>query len=426
MLASRRWPSRTLTLIVPALLSLAALLVAPQAQAATPQKQAAKQNRTTVKLLPSAAKRLGAKQVRLVSTGLARGRGKEVWMPVTGGNVARQRTILRQGGGFEVKLHQQGRRARSLKLTRLELRLGKAPALIARPVGTRKAIPFFTVRHNRRALTVQPEAKMARLRNARLVPTPRALRVLRQRLGLKSAKRVPLATLTATADLKAFDQPEIEPPPLKPLPPEPQPLARPASAVDVTSSEITWCVRASWVRYTNSEVAPAVEGGAFPIGPPVDGAHACDQETTNTTSALLQYLYGFAPRAGSPGWYDPVTKTGALYFTGSVHFRYPERGIDLQFNDPEIELNGAASRQIFRFVGGEATAIPSHRVVMADLDPTAASNLIESPAGSFASGQIRAGFTAVAMDSVFAGFYPVGAPAGWVSVKFSIPSAPAV
>lgn len=424
MRAPVRRPRRALTLIASVIVSLAALLGLPQAHVQAAQKPAAKQNRTTVKLLPTAAKRLGARNVRLISTGLARGRGNEIWSPVLAGKINRARAQLRQGGGFEIRVRRPGRRARALRLGRLELRLGKAPALLARPVGTRATIRFFNLRYRPRALNLRPTTRTARLRNARLIPTPRAIRILRRRLGLPRVKRLPLAALTTTVDLRAFDLPPVPPEPLKPLPPEPQPLARPASAVDVSSAEITWCVRASWIRYMNSEGAPAVSGGAFPIGPPVTGDQACDQETTKPTSAPLHYMYGFQPRgeaAGGPGWYDPVGKQAALYFVGGVRFRYRERGIDLQFNDPEIELAGEDSRQIFRFVGGDDTEIPSHRVVLADLDGGAAANLIENPAGVFATTELHAAFTATAVESVFAGLYPVGGPAGWVKVKFEIP-----
>lgn len=447
MPASRRRPSWTLTLIAPAMLSLFAFLAlqaAPGAQAAVTaqagnsaqtanaqrtgqtantRQTAQRQNRTTVRLLPAAARRLGARNVRLISTGLARGRGQEVRLSVMSGNISRARAMLRQGGGFEIRARVPGRGVRSLKLTRLQLRLGRAPALIARPIGTRATIPFFTLRYNQRALNLRPGERTARLRNARLIPTPRALRLIRQRLGLRQARRLPLAVLASTADLKAFDVPPVEPPPLKPLPPDPQPLARPATAVDIASSEIVWCVRASWVRYMNTELAPVHSNGAVP-GAPVTGAEACDKETTDpNSSAMLHYQYSFAPRAagaGGPGWYDPQTETAALYFSGGVHYRYPTNGIDLQFNDPEIELAGPASRQIFRFVGSDATAIPNHRVVMADLN-LAAATLTEGPAGTFTSGEMHASFTQVASESVFGGLYPTGGPAGWVQVKFTIP-----
>ena len=152
------------------------------------------------------------------------------------------------------------------------------------------------------------------------------------------------------------------------------------------------------------------------------GEQACDRETTLNTSAKLVYRYGFQPRsaaAGGPGWYDPASGKAALYFTGGVRYAYDTRGIDLQFNDPEIEINGADSRMIFRFVGADGTEIPSHRAVFVNFDRAGAGELVPTGSGALSSTRLFGSLSADSAESVFNGFYPAGSTFGWAEVRFT-------
>ena len=53
-----------------------------------------------------------------------------------------------------------------------------------------------------------------------------------------------------------------------------------------------------------------------------------------------------------------------------MNFRYCGHGIDFDVKDPEIEINGAASRAIFRLDGRRNTPYGNKRGVLVDLAPT--------------------------------------------------------
>ena len=73
------------------------------------------------------------------------------------------------------------------------------------------------------------------------------------------------------------------------------------------------------------------------------------------------------------GWCDPATGAARVAFTGTVRFRYSDHEIDLVVNDPEVELDGPASRVIFRMTGSGDTAGGNKRAVVETLDVSKAS-----------------------------------------------------
>ena len=84
----------------------------------------------------------------------------------------------------------------------------------------------------------------------------------------------------------------------------------------------------------------------------------------------------------------------------------------MQAEDPEIELNGADSRAIFRMDG--------KREVLIKLHPDQAASHTTSPDGkTITYEQIPGTVPEGTGDSVFAGFYLPGDEFGWVSVRFS-------
>ena len=145
--------------------------------------------------------------------------------------------------------------------------------------------------------------------------------------------------------------------------------------------------------------------------------------------ASYAYDFGF-PFA--EGWYDPPSGKAAIYYTGAVRFRYSGHGIDITTSNPEIEIDGAASRAVFRFKDADG----DRRGVLATIDqpqtpaPAEACHGDTGPVGS-ANPQVSGttytyermpgkvpGGTA---DSVFAGFYLAGDPFGWFTVSFTTP-----
>lgn len=415
MLAAPNRPGRSLWLwLLPAILVPFLLLPTPA--------DATVENRVHLTLLPNAGKRLGAKNVRMISTGLARGRGNQVRLPVLAGRIGAANARLRLGGGFRLRVRAPRRKVRTMHLGRFELRLGKRSLLMARPPRSRTVRPIFIIRHGPRALALNAGAKKAKLRGARLIPTPQARTIFRRHLGLKNVRALPLGRLTLTADLTAFDLPPVPPPPLVPLPPPPEKLARPATAVAVSSADVVWCVRASWVRYIGNGT---VANGASHETPFVvnnnkaDFDRVCDLEKKNVipTSGRTAYRYYFTFKEG---WYDAATNRAALYFTGKVNFKYPLRGIDLDFNDLEVEINGSETRSIFTVEGRDGSIITPTRVVFAQ-------NILRSPpltpgsGGTLTSREMRSYLPEATALGVFAGNYmpPDNNDFGWISVDFT-------
>ena len=236
------------------------------------------------------------------------------------------------------------------------------------------------------------------MRGAALTLDRGAARVIKRRLGLRRAPKGRLGRLTIRAALQgappAAPAPVTSPPrgggggtTTPPPATDPLPtLTRPAGAADVASATITWHVRESFVDYINSGGGTSTENGAT-SDPPYD------------------FHFPF-----KSGWRDGTT--AAVYYTGRVNFRFPSHGIDMQADDPEIELNGSDSRAIFRMDG--------KREVLIKLHPDKAASVTTSPDGKTVTyDKIPGTVPEGSGESVFAGFYLPGDEFGWVSVRFS-------
>lgn len=203
-----------------------------------------------------------------------------------------------------------------------------------------------------------------------------------------------------------------------PLSNEPPLLARPATAVDVSVARISWYPRDSWVRYVSSGGA-AGDGILFSGG--ASGVNSTASECPDRPSsgdAQLPYQVDFAPRAS---WYDPVSGSAGIYGAGAVSFRWQGHGIDLTAADPEVEINGAASRAIFRFQGSGSTPFPNQRAALLSLDPNGQPT-VSGDGKTFTYNLVRGTLTADGVN-VFAGFYtpPDNDEFGCVSVSFTTP-----
>ena len=315
-------------------------------------------------------------------------------LPVTAGSVSRSATL---DMGKRLTLR---RGKRSVTFSRWQARLGTRATLTARVAGRR----IVVLRGRAKGLKLDAGTRSARLRRAALTLDRGAARVVKRRLGLRRAPQGRLGRITIRAALQGA-------PPARPLTPsgggggttpgggggtttpppatDPLPtLTRPAGAVDVVSATITWHVRESFVDYINSGGGTSTENGAT-SDPPYD------------------FHFPFAR-----GWRDPAGGDAAVYYTGRVNFRFPSHGIDMQAEDPEIELNGADSRAIFRLDG--------KREVLIKLHPDQAASHTTSPDGkTITYEQIPGTVPEGTGDSVFAGFYLPGDDFGWVSVRFS-------
>lgn len=180
-----------------------------------------------------------------------------------------------------------------------------------------------------------------------------------------------------------------------PLPP------RPGDAATVSGATIDFAVRPSWIGYLasgNGESDGTIVGdGATESGGP---------PATN---------FGF-PHAG-PSWVTPLDATG-LYFGGTLRFSHPAHGIEIVLKNPEIELNGASSRAIFRVDGPAITAESrGKRAVLFDLNLAAASRSTLLNTTTYAD--IPVTVTADAADGVFGGMYKAGDDYGTMTVSFT-------
>jgi|GEM_PF-1673341 len=203
-----------------------------------------------------------------------------------------------------------------------------------------------------------------------------------------------------------------------PISAEPPVLARPASAVDVGGVKVSWAPRDSWVRYASSGVAPGdgilTSNGA--VGTSSTASPCPDRPSTS--DAQLPYVIEFAPKAS---WRDPVSGAAGIYGQGSVSFRWAAHSIDLTAADPEIEINGASSRAIFRFGGSGGTAYPDQRAALVSLD-LSGKPTVTNGGKTFTYDLMRGTLTPDGVN-VFAGFYtpPDNDEFGCVTVEFTVP-----
>ena len=228
------------------------------------------------------------------------------------------------------------------------LRCGREPERDARRAATRVG-----TRVDRRARRSADDGADARGTRVKLAPT--AARTLARRLRAKTLPRT-LGTLTPRRPTRRAGS--LVPRPRaggrRPIPAagEPPVKARPAGALAITGATVTW-----HGANRSSSTSPPARARAPPTartgGPPTVAAGS---------QAPLVYDFHF-PSAG--GWCDPATGAARSTFGGTVGFSYRDHGIDLRVNDPEVELDGPASRVIFRMTGSRtptaATAARSSR-----------------------------------------------------------------
>lgn len=346
-------------------------------------------------LVVSAAKQrvLAKRDIRLAGIRGATTEGRETRLQISGGTIGSETASLSNGGGLRF-IAGEGRSRRVVKLTELRTQLGPSSTLAGKLKGKGKPRVLFDLRAQPAALALDGLRGTASLRNARLVWRRGAARAVGRRLGVKLPKGA-LGTLRASAVATPAETPASGPISTT----EPPLLARPASAVGVTGATVTWHVRDSWIAYANSEVPPEALAGALPGPTKPEADHVCPDNPADRGEFVFDFSFPFAN-----GWHDPPSGTTALYTGGGVHYRYPSRGIDLATSNPEIEINGAASRVIVRLRGSASTTYPDSRTAMLNLN--LAGGPVESPPGTFTySSPVRSSLDPNG-QSIFAGFYP--------------------
>jgi hypothetical protein len=368
--------------------------------------------------------------VKVAAVAPATAKGKAITLPVASATVGTTATLGHQGG---LRLRAHGR---TLTLATPALRLGATGSRLTAKVGARTTT-ILTVDAAKRSLnatsgSVALKAATVRLTVAGAAAIKRALKLERLRAGILGtiavdAKRGATTTTTTTTGGGtttttgggttgsgggsgtgtggaggtgggAGGTKGCTPGSASSPGGGPTALARPGTAVDATAGTITWHVRDSFIQYINSGEGTAVSGGA-----------TADPATVQPGSgASLVYSFHFPFKSG---WYDPVSQTTRLTYSGTVTFCYSGHGIKLTASDPEIEINGTGSRAIF--VTGN-TGEADKRGVLVKLDPSAAASITHDGA-AHAWSQVPGAIPADAGESVFAGFYSAGDPFGWIT-----------
>ncbi len=357
---------------------------------------------TTINIGGAAANSLRSQGVRTIAVPPARATRTTWALPFAGGGNDPRRHL----GGLILQ-RRSGAKTSRLVLTGLQLRTTGAPGLTALLAGRRVTLLTFASSRLGSAVLSRSTAATIR-RRLGLQRTPQG------RLGILSSTVTPPAP-SAPASQPAGDggtpAPVVVPVPQPPTseggpPPvcaaagtapasEPPRATRPPSAVDVTSAGITWHVRDSFTNYIATGEGTTVADGA--VAAPASG-----------TPPLLRDV-SFPLR---DGWLDPGSGAAALRFSGCVRFAYAGHGIQIDAQEPEIELAAPSSRAIFRFSG---SSTKPGRAVLANLTLTPPTVGADGHTRTWTelAGAIPSG----AATSVFAGFYFPGDPFGWFSVS---------
>lgn len=323
-------------------------------------------------------------------------------LPVSGGKVdAKGKTAtVEHRGALRLK-----RGKRTLTLNVPTLQVGKQSKLRVR-VGKRSS-SLFSVRIPSGAGKLNGTAQTVVLQNVDVRLTAAGARTISAKLGLRGRKAVRaggFANLLVDAALRPVGS---TPPPSTGPAPAP-PIQQPSTVVPVTAAQIVWRQRPSWLQYIQSGAGSNPQGGTTAL----EGATPGPIEslpTTNGDLISLPYTYSF-PFAS--GWYDPVSGTASVSFTGGLRHLFPAHTIDLTVRNPRVVLNGAQS-QIEATVSGQAGGtVPAATGTYVALNAAASPRTVEGNVVTVTNipGAVPTGAGA----GVFQGFYPDGDPYGGI------------
>lgn len=305
---------------------------------------------------------------------------RQLVLPVHSGRLGEGASLV-LGGKLTLAVHPRRGRARrvTFKDWRATVRTGRT-TFSAVSDGRRRVVLGADVPPWR--MSLDEGAGTATLRQVRIRLTRGSARLIRVKLGLDSLPAGVLGSAKAAATLRAGSgggggtggggggtggsggggggttvpgcSPDYGIDPFNPAPP---PLARPAGASTITSATIVWRPRETLVRYINAGEGVIASDGA------TDGPLE--------TRSGQTLVYSFKLELKVPdSWYDPTTRTAALLTRGKVRFHYSGHSIDISLKDPEIELNGGASRAIVTLAGSDCTPLPDTRGLMLNLAAT--------------------------------------------------------
>lgn len=387
--------------IAAALALMVALAVPATAGAAGPT------GNTTLLVGKAKAKLLEERGISFDGVGGADTAGRETRLQIAGGTIDTAGARFNHAGALRF-LAGSGPDRRVVRLGAPRLELTPQRSVLSAKLDGKRRVVFDLGKLKPGSLAIDSQKGSLQLRGARLTWSQATARAVGKRLGARLPRDV-LGTLRASAATLVGESEEQGA-----VGSEPSLLARPASAIDVSDATLTWHVRDSWIRYSNSEVAPQAIEGASP-GPAVpESSHPCPDRPAETAPTLV-YSYSF-PFAN--GWHDSPSGTTALYGSGGIRFSYPSRGIDLTMRNPEIEINGAASRVILRLRSG---AGQDPRVAFLNL--AVSTSPAESPAGTFTYAAPLRGALSPEGQAAFGSFGGIYAPPnngfGCFSISFT-------
>jgi hypothetical protein len=405
-------------------LGAAAVLTAVTAAAVTsPALAAGPTGQTTIDLKGPAAKALRSQQVKLSARKPAKAGPKRIVLPLGGASVSKSAAKLTHRGSVTLRRKTAGR-TRAVTLTAWQTQVtGKRTTISAKLGG--KRIALFTVTAAKSRVKLTP-ASGASLTGGTVRLSPAGAKALRAKLALTRLPAAQVGAAKVVAKLPARSGGgttaptpgggTTTPPPTRQCqgfdssqtPTASDPLARPASASGVASAPMAWYARDSWIRYMNTpDNGVRVADGAT-LGPVENYPDPTDSYRDPRLSPRFAYSVNFQfDPAGS--WYDATTNTGRFTYKGSVRFLWETHYIDLTFKDPEVELNGAASRLVFTVIGAACSNVPAKRVELFSLAS-------QAPTGTapYAFPSLRSTISAGGA-ALFAGQYFAGNE--WGSVK---------
>ena len=330
---------------------------------------------------------LRARGVKLSGLGGIKINPRQMKLPISGGSVAGWASLRHAGA---VKLA-SGKR--SISLTALRLTLRSRAASISALVGRRR-VTVFALRPARGAVTADAAAESIKLKGTAVSLTAAGARAIRRALGLSSLSPGTFGTLTVSA---------------APGGAVTKSSARPASAVQLASAEITWNVRESFIRYISTGEGTTVSGGVTADAPVV----------IPPTDVPLSYVFHY-PFAS--GWSDEAAGKALAKGKGAVTFSFGDRDLKIAASDPEIVLDGKRSHASFILRGSAGEKLTGKRVVLMDLNPAKAASKTTSPDGkTITYERIPGTIPAGAETSVFAGFYVPGEEFGSISITLTRP-----
>ena len=288
---------------------LAFLLAAPGGAAAAP---ASGQATITLGSQSPASKALRARGVQVGATAPARRKGSKVRIPVRRLAVGSSATA-ELGGSLRLST-----RRRAVRLTALRITLKGRRITIAGKLGRKRV----------KALAATGSARLdkangtAALGAVPLRLTRSGARAMAKRLRVRRPAAGVIGALTLAAAVKgaAGGVPDLPPPGGGPGggagggdTGEPPPLARPATAVDLTSATIIWHPKGSFIRYIETGEGTTASAGATADPPEPDP----EDPAGNPTPYVYNFHFPF-----SNGWYDGTSGTAGVYYGGAVNFSY--------------------------------------------------------------------------------------------------------